>query len=214
MARCNPEVVRLLCVAGALRVSDPGWLNDAIRMGLSSRRKGKARSLAVLAQAILERLETEDTLSLDLVQVKRLQQALRKTSGDVTGSESPELLATKLGSYLDSEQALREEAIELATAEDDISKLRDFLLTLDEVKRRDLAATVLPYIAPDMILPEVYSFFVELLSWKPDLNRLSDGGKPALHPVARNGHLDILKDMIANGARINHRRWHDRENRT
>ncbi len=202
MVRCNPEMVRLLCEAGAVQVSDAGWLNDAIRAGLTCRRKGKIESLALLASEVLKRLEAEDSLSLEVLQLKRLATVFQEV---VKKSESIGLdaLAKSLGDFVDGEYALREEALDLATAEDGVSELRKLLLGLDEEKRLQIGSLVLPYLARAADLPAESQLCQEIISWGVDVNQSDDGGILALHYLAQIGDLGLIKMLVSNGAQIN-----------
>ncbi|MEM7352872.1 MAG: hypothetical protein AAF657_18900, partial [Acidobacteriota bacterium] len=98
MQSMHPEIVTIACSPENFAQLEVGWLNEALALGLSSRKKKSFDCLTVFGQALLVRLETGELAHLTQGDLKKLSRRLaRSKAANAESIDIGQALASHIG---------------------------------------------------------------------------------------------------------------------
>ena len=204
MLSMNSRIMELACEAGAVDTSDPRWLEEAIEVGVKSKKKDRWPTLTRFGAALVDRLESGQGEEIASGVLGKLAKRLESRGAP----EEAKSVGQELRPYVNAVETLREELTD-RVIEGDFEKVLD-LLQQQEVGEL-LKAEMLVWLAktsgtpycPD---PDRGWWAVErLLEEEVRMDGVDAFGRTALiHTVWKTeGREDLIRKMIEKGANIN-----------
>lgn len=206
MQSMHPEIVVMACVEENFSQLDARWLNEALALGLSSRKKTSLQCLEIFGRALLARLESGELGPLVQGDLKKLSKKLMKSKSATAESLA---ISRGLASYLSAKAALWDELTDLVVEQEFEEALELFDKQSLSVQG-DLSAELLAMISrcsgyAGSLDPEGWRAFEKLLAQGVALNGVDDLGRTALMNVVRLTHDNgaLIERMVDLGADVN-----------
>lgn len=205
MLSMNPEIMEAICSAGGVDRADAGWINEAMEIGATSRKKTSSECLLHFGKALVDRMRRDDAVALESSVLKKItKRMLRKTS-------PPEMktIGKELNQRVDSEAALRQEIVKCIAQGRKFEKLFQILGGLTEPKSRQMAEMVVPWVArkaPGSSFTEPGWWALEkLLELEISVDGVDGFGRTALAYVVwrSQDRQDLIDRLIELGANVN-----------
>lgn len=207
MLSMNPEIMEAICSAGAVEQADAGWINEAMALGLGSRKSDRGKCLTFFGEALADRLDHDDGLSLEAGTLskfaKRLISAKKMTPEARKAGE-------RLAARINRESALREELIQ-NVVDGDFEAMFTQLESLTPDLSLRLGTELLAWVAglsgpAGSAEPDYGWWAVErLIDLGFDLDGVDGYGRTALAYVVwlTRNREDLIRKMLDRGADIN-----------
>ena len=208
-ATADPVAMKWLCDKGAVEIAESKWLEEALRILGSSRKKTARETLVILVQRLLDRLR-DGNLKIETSALKKAADKLGRLSKRARESEAGNLAAA-LTELMDAEEAEEDAIIELTNAsrfdeliafvqaEGSATRSRRAGLALVWGIRKKVWLTVddKSLLVPD---PDGYPYLERLVNMDPDVYLTDDMGRTALMYAVWSGKKDLARKLVDIGA--------------